>query len=236
MNDHAQSGQAVVEGLVILGVLASLWLGAAWLGRLQDVALQAGHTSRHMAFALAHQGQTLELLHDGNHGSSAPTPHSRHGEAFLDAAAARLSWVRDGRVPALRIGDADPMAEPMRQDLRLGDAGVWSAHAHRRAAGVSTPDIGLREFDRYSLGISRHTAIMQGSGAATGDAAVQERIAQADSVWAGVARHSTDLGERTSGRVQALDEAWGRARFTPDWLAPWTGWVPAYHLSKGGTP
>lgn len=42
----SQRGQALVEGLVILLVLLVLWVGIAWLGRLQDMGLQAVHGSR----------------------------------------------------------------------------------------------------------------------------------------------------------------------------------------------
>lgn len=234
MSAHAQSGQAVVEGLVVLGVLSSLWLGVAWIGRLQDVALQAGHTSRYQAFALGHQAQVFERLNaEVLHGQSG---YTRQGGAFLNAEATRSTAVQDEREPTIQIGGGSPVAAAARQDLQLGDSRVWVVSAHRQTAGADQSGTDLQNFDRHRLGIHRHTAIMRGSGAAVSDGAAQERLAQADSVWAHQARHSGELGERVSARMRAVDAAWGRADFAPDWLTPWTGWVPAQHLSTGGAP
>lgn len=234
MKRSMQSGQAIVEGLVVMGVLSSLWLGVAWLGRLQDVALQVGHTSRHQAFALSHQGlaldkQALERLP----GQSWQT---RRGEAFLDAEVMDSSLAFDGREPSIRLGEAAPAAVAMREDLLLGERGVWVVSAHRRTVGEKQAGSGLQSFDRLELGINRHTAIMRGTGAAVSDDATQVRLAQAGSVWAAQAGRSIALGEQVSGRMQAVDAAWGRAAFSSDWLGPWTGWVPAHHLSTEGMP
>lgn len=234
MKMHEQSGQAVVEGLVVLGVLSSLWLGMTWLGRLQDVALQVGHASRHQAFALSHQGQEPDgLAIERLPGQSWQT---RRGEAFLDAEVMRSSFALDGRQPNLRLGGDAPAAAAVRQDFRLGDGGVWVVNVHGRTTGEEQPSMDLRSFDRLRLSINRHTAIMRGTGAAVSDGAAQVRLAQADSVWAAQARRSMALGEQVSGRMQAVDVAWGRADFIPDWLVPWTGWVPAPHLGVGGAP
>lgn len=234
MKIHVQSGQAVIEGLVVLGVLSSLWVGAVWLGRLQDVALHTGHASRHQAFALAHQGQaldtpTIERL-------SGQSWQTRQGGAFLDAQVPQFSVLLDEREPSVPVGGVAPAVVAARQDLRLGESGVWVVTAHRQTTGEASSGVGLQNFDRLRLGIDRHTAIMRGTGAAVSDEAAQARIVQAGSVWARQADLSIALGEQVSGRVRATDVAWGRADFTPDWLAPWTGWVPAHHLSAGSAP
>lgn len=232
MNTHSQSGQAIVEGVVVLGVLASLWLGVAWMGRLQDAALHAGHASRHQAFVWAHQEQDafeMALL-------PGQAWQTRRGEAFLDVRAARDSVAQDGQKPPMLPGDPEPAAEAMRRELRMGDSGVWVMAAHRQTTGDERPGVGLQDFDRIRLDINRHTAIMRGSGAALSDEGVQMRLAQADSIWARQADRSATLGAHVSGRVSAADAAWGRADFSPDWLARWTGWVPAHHLQTRSAP
>ncbi|MBV6271674.1 hypothetical protein KVP09_01900 [Alcaligenaceae bacterium CGII-47] len=234
MKTHRQAGQAVIEGLVVLGVLSSLWVGATWIGRLQDAALQAGHASRHQAFALAHQAQPLDASLDGN--LPGQFWQARRGGALLDAQATQSSVMQDKREPSIGLGGTVPAALAARQDLQLGESGVWIVTAHRRTMGEVSPGSGLQNFDQLRLGIDRHTAIMRGTGAAVSDSAAQARIAQADSVWARQAGRSIALGDHVSGRMQAVDAAWGRAAFTPDWLMPWTGWVPTQHLSAGGIP
>lgn len=48
---HAtQSGQAALEALISLLVLAVLWACITWLGRIQDLALHASHAARYSAF------------------------------------------------------------------------------------------------------------------------------------------------------------------------------------------
>lgn len=234
MRLYRQSGQAVVEGLVVLGVLSSLWLGVAWLGQLQDAALQMGHASRHQAFALSHQGREPDELAIGHlPGQSWQT---RRGEALLDVEVIQSSFVLDKRSPDLEPGGDTPAAAAVRQDLRLGDSGIWVVNVYGQTTGEAEPGMGLQHFDRLRLGINRHMAIMRGTGAAVSDSATQTRLAQANSVWAVQAGRSMALGEQVSERMQAVDAAWGRADFRPDWLAPWTGWIPARHLSSGSTP
>lgn len=234
MRRHRQSGQAVIEGLIVLGVLSGFWLSVAWIGRLQDVALQVGHASRHQAFAFAHQGQMRDTLAvEDLPGQSWQT---RRGEPLLDAGAGRLSFVLDDRSPGAQPGEAGGAVTAARQDLQLGDNGIWVVDVHRETVGESRADTSLRNFDRLRLGIDRHTAIMRGTGAAASDGAVQARLAEADSIWADQARRSMDLGEQVFGRMQAVDAAWGRPDLRTDWLAPWAGWVPGHHLRTGGVP
>lgn len=230
---HTQSGQAALEGLLVLGILASLWVGAAWLGRIQDAALQAGHASRYRAFALAHQGLVDHVADSGparipNRGGA-----NRQGEAFLDAAAAHVASVPTVRTPSIQIGDPHPGAAAARQDLVLGDSRVWVAGIHVETSGEHQPGLGLAAFDRYRLGLDRHTAIMRGTGASEGDLATQQRIAQAQSIWGQYADRSIALGQQVTERMQAVDAAWGRPEVLFDWLQPWVGRIPARHLYRG---
>ena len=50
MSTPSQCGQALVESLVVLPVLAVLWVAIHWLAHYQDMALSATHASRFAAF------------------------------------------------------------------------------------------------------------------------------------------------------------------------------------------
>lgn len=233
MPRHKQSGQAVVECLVVLGVLASLWVALAWLGRVQDAALQAGHASRHRAFALAHQGLGEGMAYAGDPIVPDQGGTNRRGEAFLDAAATRASSQPTARQPSIQPGDHFAGAATVRADLVLGDPRIWVTEVHIETNGETEPGLGLAVFDRRRLGLGRHTAIMRGSGASDGDSATQQRIAQAHSVWGRYAGPSTALGRQVAERMQPVDAAWGRAEASFEWLQPWAGRIPARHLDRG---
>src|SRR5690606_15890891 len=47
---QCQQGQALIEALVVFVVLLALLTAVAWVGRYQDIALQASHASRYVAF------------------------------------------------------------------------------------------------------------------------------------------------------------------------------------------
>ncbi len=157
MSLHAQQGgQALVETLVVLTVLGSLWLGIAWLGRLQDVGLQLAHASRRAAFAHAHQGL-------------APAALGRAGDAYLDAPGhrwrtrqgqdflgdeARLNLASLGAMTGRQAGDPVAGSADLRRELRLGDPTVWRAVARVETAGAVDTTGALHDFDRLGLGLS----------------------------------------------------------------------------------
>ncbi|MDN5841864.1 MAG: hypothetical protein L0H54_00230 [Alcaligenaceae bacterium] len=158
---------------------------------------------------------------------------NRRGEAFLDVSAARAASVPTARTPSIQVGDSYPGAAVVRQDLVLGDPRIWVASVHVETNGEHQPGLGLGAFDRYRLGLDRHTAIMRGTGASDSDSATQQRIAQAHSVWTQYADRSIALGQQVTERMQAVDAAWGRPEVSFDWLQPWVGRVPARHLDRG---
>jgi hypothetical protein len=259
---RAQGGQALVEAYVVLAVLASLWLAVAWLGRLQDLGLQLAHASRRVAFAHAHQGLDVQALAPGVDGYlqaeghrwatragvwllSSPglpanggpdvlggTPHAPAGAA----AAVRWHVERTGLQPALQVGDPLAGAQTWRGQLGLGDDDIWRAVVSARTHGKPQPSGRLRDFDHLGLRPGRHTAILRGSGAAAGDTQVQATLGSSARAWHDLASVSQAAGQRAGQRLQGIDEAWGRASVSWDWLGPWTAWVPGDHLQPWREP
>ncbi|MGB6241133.1 MAG: hypothetical protein WBF69_01495 [Castellaniella sp.] len=233
-----QTGQALAEALVVLGALASLWLGVAWLGRVQDAALQLSHVSRQAAFAWAHQGVpdadvTVQALDDGL--AAGQRGQDRQGRDLLPHGIALRQEplpARPGRGP----GDPVAGATQARQELRLGDETVRRFQAGARTAGREQVSGSLRDFDQLSLSLQRHTAILRGAGAADGDDAVQAVLGGSEQVWGRYARDSQAAGRVADQRLQGVDAAWGRDRPRWDWLAAWTGRIPARHLQAEGAP
>ncbi|HET8597582.1 MAG TPA: hypothetical protein VFM22_07475 [Castellaniella sp.] len=226
-----QDGQALAESLVVMGVLASLWLGLAWLGRLQDAALHLAHASRHAAFAWAHQG--LDEI----------------GAAATDAGAQKVWQTRqggpllpEGMSVALDVlpqplsglpGDSVPGAGGMRRELRLGEEQIRIARAAARTAGGPGTQGRLRDFDRLAVSLRRHTAILSGSGAVSGDAEVQRILGGSTRAWGHAAQPSQSLGRSLTARLAPVDAAWGRPPPVWDWLGAWAGRVPQRHLHRG---
>src|SRR5690606_8866933 len=132
-----QAGQALVESLVVLTVLGSLWAGIAWLGRLQDAGLQLAHASRRAAFAHAHQGLAPEALAPGGDGYLDAPGHrwrTRQGRVFL-AGGAQLTLESLGAMTGLQPGDPVAGAAALRREWHLGDAAVWRAVARAGTTG-----------------------------------------------------------------------------------------------------
>lgn len=236
---HApQGGQALVETLVVLTVLGSLWLGIAWLGRLQDIGLQLAHASRRAAFAHAHQGLAPAALdHAGDGYLDAPGHRwrTRQGRDLL-AGAPRLDIESLGAMTGLQAGDPVAGAADLRRELRLGDPTVWRAVARVQTAGGAGTAGALHDFDRLGLSLQRHTAILSGDGAAGNDAEAQSIMAGSPRAWGVAASASRAAGQGVLSRVKGMDAAWGRALPAWDWTDSWTGSVPRPHLQPWRQP
>ncbi|WP_345798003.1 TadE family protein [Castellaniella sp. MT123] len=233
-----QDGQALAEALVVLGVLGSLWVGIAWLGRVQDAGLQLSNASRRAAFAYAYQEMALPDLSaqvSGHMQGSGHVWRSRRGDPLLPAGAV-LNLDASAKRPASEPGDPVPDAASLRQELKLGEDAVWLARVGARTQGQAQTQSRLSDFDRLAVSLQRHTAILRGSGAASGDMAVQATLGESHRAWSGLAGASHEAGQRIDQRLQGVDEAWGRSRPSWDWLTPWAGRVPARHLNPWRSP
>ncbi len=238
-----QQGQALAELLVAALVLCMLWAAAAWLGRLQDMALQAGHAARHLAFLGAQQadedwGKIARASYFDEHRHRWT---DRSGQALLasdgqgvSAQVSRLAPVAQAAQP----GSGDTRGATLRRDWRVADEGVMQAQVVLRPAAAPQPTAGpawgdaLRGFDAPMPVIRRQAYILVGAGHAGDDAQVRQRVAQAALPWAQAAGVSQGWSSRVEGFMSRVEHAWGRPVPGGDWLQPWQAWLPAWHLSQ----
>ena len=75
--------------------------------------------------------------------------------------------------------------------------------------------------------IARHTYLHGGTGHARSDAQVQSHTASSAMAWSEAAYRSTKLVRQAAKRIDRVDSPWRRPVPDTDWLARWTGFVPA---------
>ncbi|MGS1116121.1 hypothetical protein [Castellaniella sp. UC4442_H9] len=245
-----QNGQAVIEGLVVAGVLGSLVAGGIWLGGLQDVGLQLQHASRRVAFGHAHQGLQPDDLWTGVDGYLASPGHewrTRRGDSLVhqgdrgpatgyDKLSVHAALESLMLQPSRQPGDDVAAAAQWRTELRLGNARVWRAGVSVSTGSGRHAGGALHDFDRAGLDLHRATAILAGSGAARDDATVQQTLANSTQAWGRLTDVSRHEGQALQRRLQRLDGAWGRAHPGWDWLSAWAGEVPAGRLRPWSRP
>lgn len=242
---YMQRGQALAEGLVVLLVLLSVWVAVGWLGRFQDMALQATHASRFAAFSVARH-HDLRPAADIQHRYFSGPAHQwkdRHGRSVLSQEQTEVSLlVRSDAALDAYAQPGGPLADAssLRQGWRVEDTGIVQAIVtigsratiQNTAHKADAFKIGLSVFDdRYPV-LSRHTAILAGAGHASNDPDAQHRIAESKLGWSNSAEDSYRLGRHMQMRVQPLDRAWGRAAPEFDWLVPWASHIPERHLTR----
>lgn len=238
-----QHGQALVEGLVVLLVLLSLWVGIAWLGRFQDMALQATHASRYAAFALSRDsGAHLEAdIRKYYFSGPAHQWSDRRGERLLSQELDEIRLRVDRNTALADLAQPGGIAEhagTLRQQWHIQDAGILASHIHvsplsRHEQTAEKPSVtGLNAFDRHQLVMRRHTAILVGSGHASGDVASQQVVADSALAWSESTNASYALGNSVAAAMSRVDAAWNRPEPVFDWLVPWAGYVPDTHLGN----
>lgn len=235
------AGQALVELLVAMLALLLLWAATAWLGRLQDIALQAGHAARHLAFSAVRQkeGDWGGLVRAAYFDGLQHRWMDRRGQSLLkpeeQGVAAQVSRL-DGLLAAAQPGGASSQAGQLRNDWQVSDNGVVHAsvriafqNALKPVAGPAWGD-GLRAMDSILPSIHRHAYILEGAGHADDDISTRQRLEQANMPWARAATASYGLSGRVSGFMEAVDRPWGRANPGSDWLTRWQEWLPQNHI------
>lgn len=234
----SQSGQALVELLVVASALAVLWVVMPWLAHLQDMALSATHASRHVAF-LASRGEstqpglsTVESFFSGG----AHRWVDRRGESVLEAGRdVRLELQNGPPLSALgQPGGTHANATILRREWSLEDEGLISARVSLTFwGGPRWPPhgprgkLGLDVYDAPYPSLTRATAILRGGGHAVSDSDTQERVGQSAQAWAGARAVSVSHGRTVQMRTAGVDAGWARAAPDFDWLSRWSGHVPA---------
>ena len=243
----SQGGQALLEGVVVLTALLSLWIAIPWLSRLQHVALTAQHASAYAAFAVS-RGVVGDLDDSVRRQYFSDTAHQwldRGGNPILadldDTVAVRLD--QHQKLPLVgQPGGDHAVAETLRHDWDLKDAGVLTARVlltPDNLGGTSAKAATSRLVPLSTLpSLQRHTAILIGAGHSSDDAAVQKTIEQSALAWNAPAKTSYRLGRRVSSAMTAVEAGWQRSEPVLDWLPAWAGYVPETHLvaNEWGSP
>lgn len=244
---HArQAGQALVEALVALSMLLLIWAAIAWLGRYQDIALQASHASRYAAFAIA-RGETPSQNAIRQDYFLGPTHRWADRRGALLLAEDQITLDAD-RGPALhdmaQPAQAAEYAQTLREQWGVADSGIVDARisvafTSRQLHGGPEPKTfmsGIRDFDKAYPGLARHTSILVDAGHALDDSDAQQRVAGSDPAWADAARTSYGLAQQIKTVMNPVDAGWHRPGPTHDWLEAWVGAVPDQHLHYGEQP
>jgi len=214
-----QDGQALVELLVAMLSMIALYLAIVWLGRVQDVALQAEHQASHLAFLGAHGDASWTNSRTST--ETAPTATLTH------------------------LPPAPPVAQPaglathaaaLRRDWGVADSGVLQALVRvpvsiqaANAGAQAMPTLQAFQFPA-GLMVARRATTLSGTGHANSDTHVQQRTANAALPWAQAATVSQELVQQVRDRMMPVDQAWGRAAPEGEWLSRWQGQVPPWHL------
>ncbi|MFA5488301.1 MAG: hypothetical protein WC284_03695 [Candidimonas sp.] len=239
-----QQGQAMAEGIVVLVALLSMWVAVSWVGRLQDMALQADHAGRHGAFSLTRQSV------DGLRPSDVLSPylhverhrwHDTAGRVLQAHDRFGASWTVDRErqvgTPG-QIGRDQVHAARLRRDWHAHDDGIY-----RSRVGVSPwvdqpPASGVVwwRFSQAYPTVARSTSIVAGVGHASGDRHAQAVMGGSGLAWVDHARVSRHLSESVTEVMHAVDQPWRRPVPASDWLASWVDLVPDRHVAPALPP
>ncbi len=235
-----QKGQAIVETLVLMLVLASMWVAIPWLAHLQDIALSATHASRHAAFVAARAEQAAEpaaMVRSYFRGAAHGWLDRRAKAAVDPSADLTLNIQRSDTLTAFaQPGGLQPNVSELRRGWGLEDTGVLRARLSvqfrndLRKRGVAGEDglLGLDAFDGSYPSIQRSTSILTGAGNAESDTQTQAITAASSYAWSEAQAQSAKAGAVVVSRAAAVDAGWSRAAPEFDWLTRWTGMLPEY--------
>lgn len=234
---HGKSGQALLEMLVAVLALAMLWASSAWLGRAQDMALQASHTARHAAFTEAIQAEGLAQVqaHRVYFDQRLHRWQDRRGDSLLGKEASGVSTQLHRLAPIGSLAQPapkHPQGPQLREQWQLADQGVLRASVSVTPHSSSNVPSGAAKLPEGILPtIRRQAYILKDAGQSHDDISVQQRLAQAELAWGQAAGVSYDLSERLTASLMPVDRAWRRPAPEAGWLHLWQDWVPADRLS-----
>lgn len=225
-------GQALAEGVVALGALATLFWAIPVLGRYLDMALSATQASRHAAFRATRDEAVATHPNDALSGFDRDWTAWRDDRgAALVTGAPVLRLRRAVAVPELQPGGTGPAAG-LYADWRLDDQGVLTASIALRARDV----VSGRSAGPDGLVFQGHTAILSGTGHATDDADVGRRIVAGELGWGRAQALSGSAGRAVAARMSGTERGWGRPAPTFDWLSAWSALVPADRIVSRDQP
>lgn len=241
-----QRGQAIAEALITLALLLLVLTAVSWLGRYQDIALQASHASRYAAFATARADTNgLQSIWHDYFGGRFHRWSDRQGQLLLQSESQLAVQIdRGGVLAALaQPGQTARNAQELREQWSVADEGIVDAgisvgflSGDSRTSDAGLFASGLRDFDAAYPTLTRHTSILSGAGHASGAAHAQQRVSESTLAWSDASDHSYRLAEQIQTVMNPVDAGWGRAEPDKDWLDAWSDVVPDHHRSYGEQP
>jgi hypothetical protein len=243
-------GQSLVEALAGMVALGGLFVLIPVLGRYQDLGLQTLHAASQVAFAAAREAPTpaRTAAYPFQDADKRWTDRRGRGMLVLDESGvgAAVSLSADPAA-AWQLGGQQAAVGQLRKEWAL-DRGIVTARVRTSpspgtgasAAGGGRIGGGPGEEGEASKGaagtiwtglvappIHRRVAILAGAGHAGGDGAAQSRMASSGLAWSVNANQSVGAGRAAAAVLQPLDAGWNRPAPDFDWLASWSGLVPA---------
>ena len=197
-----QAGQALVESLVAVSLLALIWVAVHWLASYQDMSLSATHASRHAAFIGTRLTDTSEnsqlpdsvatAVEDYFFAGAAHRWVSLQGEPVLDRhTSLNLKWSRDQKVSDFsQPGHTTADGKVLRQEWALEDAGMLRARVQLHPMYPDTQRVakqglsGLRGFPPKYLSLDKSISILTDAGHSGSDTEVQTKVGASELAWA----------------------------------------------------
>ena len=236
----AQSGQSIVESLVLLLVLIVFFSAIPWFGRISDIALQQMNASRYAAFQLTRHEEGIDEA-DLKHRFFLSKEHQWRDRAhnkIIQHDRIHVQLDRSKKLAAAMQPGADEIhATRLRQEWQVEDKGVAAVHVTTRPHYTQVDDRshvamspGLSFFDQQLLNIQRHTAILTGAAHSATDMNAHRRTAESNLAWGEASQASYESGRKVAEIAAPIDAAWKRPAPVFDWLSPWAGALPGHHL------
>lgn len=101
---------------------------------------------------------------------------------------------------------------------------------------MATQSATFKAFDHNELfNINRHSYIEVGSGYASTDKNVHQKIVQSDAIWGQAEKVSRPVAKAINTTTSVVDRPWKRSSLDMDWFGKWQGAVPESKL-KSFTP
>lgn len=209
-------GQALLECLLVMVPLVSIWLAIAWLGGMQQRVVATGMAVRQAAFMHA-AGQ------DWPAGVAAGSPVTLSKSERRLPGSAQAGSETDGMVG-------------LRAEYGVEGGGLMRIQGTARVPApprwFASSRAGLASTAEWQ--VPGHLALLAGAGGGMGDAEVQQRIEQADSAWRTVAERSLASARRLDHVMRRVDVPWRPGHEASAWLQDWAGDVPAAYLAPSG--
>ena len=235
-----QSGQSVVEALVLMLVLIVMFTAIPWLGRVSDIGLQQANASRYAAFQLARHGEGVderELKHRFFLGQQHQWK-DRVNEDMIKNDSIHITIDREKQLSEQSQPGGDGHHQSiLRREWQIGDQGIASIHINTRpqytktgASSEESMSPGLSFFDQHVLNIQRHISILTGAAHSSTDLSSHQRAGQSSLAWKEAAEASYESSAKVTDVAAPVDAAWDRPQPVFDWLTPWAGQLPAHHI------